>query len=562
MSDDERFERDLRDAILRDVPPAAPGELRGRVARIPDARSSASSRPGRHAAPAWAGVGVAAAVVVVLAGGLFALARPAVGPAASPATLGSPPTTATAPAPTPSAAASPVVGPEVDEYGLTDAMHGWAKSGGRLFLTADGGQTWTFVDRPADGLVAFIDEQHGWYGPLRSTVSGPAVVERTIDGGRSWQSGGTIPSVLGVPRGLRFFDTRHGLLPFEGSAGQPGSLWSTADGGASWSRVAAIPAAIVGAITFSDAETGWALAASDPNPPTGRPSTDQLYVTRDGGATWKRSLLPAPPAGWSAGLWLPLLEATPSVFGPGQAVLAAWYGNGVSGETQLLVTDDAGASWTVAAIIPSLVPVPIDALDAKHWVAGIPGQDGTGAMRISATDDGGRTWRALADVADGSANYLEITFADRLHGWTLDNGDVSLQLYATDDGGASWRLLRPRGGPTPTPQPCSADSVVLGPMPALASADTTPWFNVFPAHFDPNSPVTISFDTPVIAWAGQGAPTGPLGTFIAPPGADGGKFTFRPADQGVARIIVRMDGGGCSATTTVDLSSPGGTTAP
>jgi photosystem II stability/assembly factor-like uncharacterized protein len=554
MSDDERFERDLRDVILREVPAAAPGELRASLHRIPDSRPIYSPRflwriSGPHVA-----VGLTAVLLVALIGGLLLSARPAVGPTASQSPTASPNQVATAsvPAPTSSAVASPVVGPEVDEFGLTDAEHGWVLSDGRLFLTADGGRTWTFALDLADPrsipLITFVDAQHGWVVPFRSTEDGPAIVQRTADGGQTWQQA-SIPSVYGIPGGLVFFDSAHGLLAFDGRNGTPGSLWSTSDGGATWAKVASLPVAIVGAISFGDGgKTGWALAASEPNPPAGNPPTNELYVTHDAGATWQRSTLPAPPAGWTADEWQPILEAAPSVFVTGEAILSAWYGNGVAGETQLLVTQDAGASWSVAATISSLSPVPVDALDAKTWIAASPDEAGTGTITLKVTTDGGGTWHSIGDVTAGGANYAQVAFADRQHGWALDN--PALQLYATDNGGSSWRLLSPSGGPARTPVPCSADSVMLGPDSGVA----TQWFNVFASNFDPATSITITFDKPVIAWPGEGAPAGPIETLTVP-GTGADKLSFRPADAGVTTIVVRMAGGGCSATTTVDLSA-------
>jgi photosystem II stability/assembly factor-like uncharacterized protein len=553
VSDDERFERDLRDVILRDVPPATPGELRASVSRITDSRPSSSSRlRWRDSGPRVA-VGLAAVLLVALVGGLLMFGRPAVGPAPSGSPKASPSSgaTATIPPPTSSEVASLAVGPAVNEFGLTDADHGWVLSDGRIFLTADGGRTWTFAQELAEPrslpLIAFADALRGWVVPYRNTLDGPAIVQRTVDGGKTWQLS-SIPSVYGIPNGLHFFDSTHGLLAFDGWGGK-GTLWSSSDGGATWVKTASLPNAIVGPVSFSDGgRNGWALAATDPSPAAmANPPTNELYVTHDGGATWGRSTLPAPPAGWTANTWQPELSATPSVFGPGEAVLAAWYGNGVAGATQLLVTRDAGASWTVAATIPSLYPLPVVALDAQDWIAAMPNEAGT--LTLEATADGGVTWHAIGDVTPGGANYFRLEFADRQDGWALVGG-AGGQLYATDDGGASWRFLSPSGGPTRTPVPCSADNVLLGPD----SGVPTPWFNVFAANFDPATSITITFDKPVIALPGEGAPAGPIETFTVP-GNEADKLSFRPADAGITTIVVRMDGGTCSATTTVDLST-------
>jgi hypothetical protein len=97
MSDDERFERDLRDVILRDVPAAAPGELRASLHRIPDSRPIYSPRSLWRISGPHVAVGLAAVLLVALIGGLLLSARPAVGPTASQSPTASPNQVATTP---------------------------------------------------------------------------------------------------------------------------------------------------------------------------------------------------------------------------------------------------------------------------------------------------------------------------------------------------------------------------------------------------------------------------------------------------------------------------------
>jgi photosystem II stability/assembly factor-like uncharacterized protein len=457
--------------------------------------------------------------------------------------------------PLPSAQASAPTIAEVDQFGLVDTTHGWALSRNQLYVTFDGGRTWKWSPALAAGSqivpaqVDFLDAEHGWLVGWRSDDTGPVTIEQTTDFGRSWQSA-TIPSALGIPRTIRFFDASRGLLALGAGGGRPGSLWRSADGGATWTQVGVIPAAAVGAISFSDASVGWGLAASDPNPPTGRPTTNELYVTRDGGVTWKRSVLPAPPTGFSASTWQPMIVAPPSVFAPDGAVLAAWCGDGVHGETQLLVTKDAGLTWSVAATLPSLFPVPVDALTAERWIAAIPDGGPAASERLRLTDDGGQTWRPLTDTTPSHGVYLSIDFVDPAHGWVLDNGTPPLALYATDDGAASWRPLSPSGGPVASHR-CTVDTVVLGSGGALAPA-TTPWFNVIVEYFDSSSPIAVTFSAPVVAWPGTPLPTGPLTAFSLPNGGTT-KLSFRPADAATSTITVTASGGGCSATSSVSL---------
>ena len=157
-------------------------------------------------------------------------------------------------------------------------------------------------------------------------------------------------------------------------------------------------------------------------------------------------------------------------------------------------------------MIPSADVFDLVALDAQHWFASFPEEvDRTPGMHE--TTDAGRTWTALAPtglVSDASAGSPE--FTDSLHAWARVDGsspgrtdlNITLQLYATDDGARSWRLLAPGGRPDPRAAPCTADNVVLGPAPGVA----TPRFNVSAFNIDPSAPVTITFDTPVVAYPG------------------------------------------------------------
>ncbi len=289
--------------------------------------------------------------------------------------------------PLPSAQASAPTIAEVDQFGLVDTTHGWALSRNQLYVTFDGGRTWKWSPALAAGSqivpaqVDFLDAEHGWLVGWRSGDTGSLAIERTTDFGRSWQTA-TIPSASGTPRTIHFFDASHGLLALVGSGGRPGSLWRSSDGGATWTQAGVIPTPVVGAIAFSDASVGWGLAASDPNPPTGRPTANEIYVTRDGGASWQRSVLPAPPVGFAAGTWQPMITAAPSAYSARGAVLAVWYGDGVHGDTELLVTKDAGLRWSVDATLPSLIPVPVDALSAGHWIAGAQGGDWSTLERL------------------------------------------------------------------------------------------------------------------------------------------------------------------------------------
>jgi photosystem II stability/assembly factor-like uncharacterized protein len=139
---------------------------------------------------------------------------------------------------------------------FADSIHGWlvlyrnssaAFSLARLFATVDGGASWEeLLSPPVAGHPVFVSPQDGW-------LSGPgwAGMYSTHDGGRSWKGGG--PSLGDLPPSL----------PSQPSYGE---------------------------VKFSDAKHGfvpvWLQASNDAEEPRGTALI--LYVTDDGGQTWKR----------------------------------------------------------------------------------------------------------------------------------------------------------------------------------------------------------------------------------------------------------------------------------
>ena len=105
---DERFDEDLRAVLLEEAPRDVPDDLRRRVAMVPSAHAVA----GNPAGPAWRqpvplAIGALAALVVVIAVGLWGLGRPS-----QPGVGSAPPSSPTlGPSTSPSASASPSPSP-------------------------------------------------------------------------------------------------------------------------------------------------------------------------------------------------------------------------------------------------------------------------------------------------------------------------------------------------------------------------------------------------------------------------------------------------------------------
>jgi photosystem II stability/assembly factor-like uncharacterized protein len=341
------------------------------------------------------------------------------------------------------------VGPEgnravavVGEPGNPLVAYVGAASGG-IWKTEDGGVHWqtVFDSQPAQaiGALALATSAHNvlWAGTgetffIRSTTALGDGVYRSTDGGRSWQHMGleatgrigrivihpTNPEVVLVCA----LGRAYGPAPDRG-------VYRTADGGKTWTRV-----------LFVDSNTGCSDLAIDP----GDPNTlfagmwqfevktwhlqsgglgSGLWVSRDGGATWKRL----------SGHGLP--DAKHSV-GKIAVAVAASNPNTVYAlledqDPALYRSDDRGATWrlvsrdhNMAERAPYYVRFAVapDDEDRLYFVS----------VRFSMSRDGGRTL-ARSDFHGGGDNHD--VWIDPL------NPD---RFMIAHDGGASITLNRGR----------------------------------------------------------------------------------------------------------------------
>src|SRR5215472_8940069 len=172
----------------------------------------------------------------------------------------------------------------------------------RLASTTDSGQTWAITplevpDQRADELdgrawVDFVNPLHGWIILLRNSSSAFSLgrLFATSDGGESWREFG--PPVAGRPV---FNTTKDGWISGPGWAG----MFSTYDGGKTWQdngpSLQDLPPSLptqpsYGDVKFTDAKHGavpiWLQPSNDAEESRGTALV--LYVTDDGGRTWKR----------------------------------------------------------------------------------------------------------------------------------------------------------------------------------------------------------------------------------------------------------------------------------
>jgi photosystem II stability/assembly factor-like uncharacterized protein len=276
----------------------------------------------------------------------------------------------------------------------------------RIYRTADSGTHWEALPALPDPNAVetfFVDAQHGWFISGNGTQSGDEYLTlyKTIDGGQHWVE-------------LLRVDAEH---PVSGGVSQ---------------------ASFTGTLTFVDALRGWLETA--------RPDGSQiLYVTNDGGAQWLESPVPAPPGGWLANATRITGQVVTSPDGRGTLEVAEFPPPpGTLPRGWVFVTMDGGATWKDPVEVPAFVdPGLRDSFSLPEFAEA---RDGWLATQTATwtTGDSGRTWqrrsglpgrwacRALTPVS-ARVSWCQGVPPDRI----LPNG--RWELFRTTDGGRHWQ---------------------------------------------------------------------------------------------------------------------------
>jgi photosystem II stability/assembly factor-like uncharacterized protein len=314
-----------------------------------------------------------------------------------------------------------------------------------LLRTADAGETWTRQLAGVAGemgeYVRFFDSTHGVVVPL-----GPeAALYQTSDGGSTWsrhaltQGGGYIWSA-------DFVDPGHGWLLAQGSAEGEG-LFRTDDGGVTWTSLG-------NPVQYPD----WAYRVVFANPRQGwlysHSTEPYAYGSTDGGATWTRFALPAPPGGWpsvqggliSAGDFLVAAHPTEGA-GVITTVIAVAPRDGrlriggvLLGYRPLRVsTYDGGRP--IYSVFPEVSPYRYSSLDHINpgpFVSTTPANQ----FQLSSVN-GGLSWQPILAPSNlGAVGYL-----NALSWWWIGSGAGS----TSSDAGRTWTQTRGLGVPEPLP---------------------------------------------------------------------------------------------------------------
>jgi photosystem II stability/assembly factor-like uncharacterized protein len=464
--------------------PEAPPLPAERVRAASTMRRRAGFSPRRVQIAALVGVAALIAAVVILPVAPWSSHAASTGnPQATPSSPG--PTTSPIPAtPTPTISTAPASAYLSGMVGLRGNA-AWDLTDTGLFVSEDGGRTWSSVALPA-GLSA---------PTLGTTTSGTvvtAVANRAVwlavregDGYRiytrlestaGWTSTLLVPtwpvqSVSGPPESVIVTPGPGGLLTVAEWAGMAMSsavteLFVSTDNGLTFTPHP--PPANSGAweywrsVAFVGPKVGVVVMGSATS------DVSTMVYTTDGGTAWKDSSVAGlPAAGWRA-------FGTPTIVGSDIVVPATTWTDGAKGpeniELRLLMSHDAGASFaavgTALQLGADFGPTTATTGDST-WAMTVTG----GVITIFETQDRGATWSTIRPAGLSLAGYfLELAGPGRATILTTDSGCpgktncwTHVQLLATTDAGRTWSPVVSAwpGSTAPTPTPTAGPTSIL-----------------------------------------------------------------------------------------------------
>jgi len=328
-----------------------------------------------------------------------------------------------------------------------DIVYVGAATGG-VWKSTDGALTFTpiFDDQPvaAIGAVSIFQPSPDivWVGTgegnPRNSMSVGNGIYKSIDGGRTWQHLGLekterIHRIVLHPR-----DPNVAWVAAMGQAwGQNADrgIFKTVDGGKTWTKV-----------LFVNDRTGAADLVIDPSNPnklfaamweyrrwpwffnSGGPGSG-LYVSHDGGGTWKRfTEEDGMPKGNLGRIGLAISRSDPGIV----------YALVEAEKSALLRSDDGGGKWTAVNTEYNIASRPFYYADIRVDPAD-PNRVYNVHSLVSLSTDGGKSFRTLVPFAKVHPDYhaLWINPNDPTHLYAGNDGGVA----ESEDRGSSWRFV-------------------------------------------------------------------------------------------------------------------------
>lgn len=257
-------------------------------------------------------------------------------------------------------------------------------------------------------------------------------VMRTTDAGQSWQT-------LRAGEDIWLNSIAAVDLNNVRVLGQDSILISTSDGGKTWKNEKIGNIKFLHKVQFVDAQNGF-VAGSAILSEDQVEGIYQLFVTSDGGKTWKER---------NSSLGFSPQEIYFTSVNEGYAIDRY---DPITGKDKLLRTTNGGKNWEAVKEMSNIVISDMTFPDAKNGFVITEIMETTQGKAVSSivifkTVDGGKSWKSdkFLDISSDIKGQMifSIHFKDNKSGWVLVSGGLDgpiyTDLYRTVDGGKTWR---------------------------------------------------------------------------------------------------------------------------
>ena len=325
--------------------------------------------------------------------------------------------------------------------------------------TADGGShfsvlgvadSWSCSNNPPAQFLAFDDHGDGFlYGPQLFV---------THDGGTTWTPDPQTGAVVAVAALGYSIWMVEGTCPANAtySAMCPLQVLTSTDGGGSWQQTPSEPGATasVGALSLAPAQgQTWlvrlsvsaAYVLSTPtSSPSGAPNVTPLWHTTDGGRTWTSGQI-------QCGL---LALSTMMTVAPDGALVAICASGPSTGfqPKSMAVSTTGGATWAVQSQCADRASAQCNASALSFGYLGSIAATSADTAFVTGdrtpllvTYDGGLSWHSES-VTNGNGQPAQVVFFDAEQGVVLGrDSSNTVAIWHTVDGGSTWSELVPSG---------------------------------------------------------------------------------------------------------------------
>ena len=280
----------------------------------------------------------------------------------------------------------------------------WASgTRGRVARTTDGGATWTVDSIPgASSLdlraIAPRNDRLAWAISAGPAEQGQAQIFHTTDGTHWTRQYSTAQAGVFIDA-IAFWDDRHGIAMSDPVGGKL-FLLVTDNGGESWSQVPAdgAPAVLPGEAAFAASGTCLIVqGGSNAWIGTGGGARARVFRSTDRGRTWQVADTPLHAGNSASGIFsIAFSDARHGV------VVGGEYSKPKEPFDNVAVTDDGGATWRRAA-----GPLPNGYMSAVAYVPGSRGRElvAVGLAGTARSTDGGESWAMVDTVPYNSITF-------------------------------------------------------------------------------------------------------------------------------------------------------------